>query len=81
MDESNWDSIKDGECVKQSTVYRKDDKGQSKKTVRTNKVIDNGKVKETKTEEYTYPNGTKQITQTVNEDGKLNSRTWNLNKG
>ena len=81
MKKENWDDVKEGECEKQETVYRRDNNGETKKTISTKKKIENGKVKETKTEEYAYPDGTKRIIQSVNNDGRIETRSWDLLKG
>lgn len=67
--------------MKTSTVYSKDENGESKKTITTKKKVVDGKMEETKTEEYFFPNGTREITQCVNRDGNVSTKKYSLAAG
>ena len=69
MDESNWDGVNEGETVKTSTVYSNNNGVESKKTVKTRKVVKDGKAETHTTEEYEFPNGTKEIRR-IKDDGR-----------
>jgi DnaJ-class molecular chaperone len=82
MIDENDPSITNGETVKTSSVYSCKDGVESKKAVTTKKKIVDGKVNEETTEEYTFPNGEKNVVKTIKgPDGKVDSHKWSLKKG
>lgn len=52
-----------------------------KKTLKTKKKIENGKVTEEKIEDYKFPNGNREITRTVNQDGRIQTHKYSLGPG
>ena len=73
--------MKEGETVKTSSVWTNKDGQKSGKTVTTKKTVHDGKAKEETMEEYTFPNGEKKVTKTINDQGKIESHEWKLKKG
>ena len=81
-DENSWREIDNGETVKTNTVYQNNNGVESKKTVTTKRKIENGQPKTFTTEEYEYPNGTKEVKK-ITDDGRGNvyTKVYNLKKG
>lgn len=71
-----------GETVKTNTVYQNNNGVESKKTVTTKRKVENGQTKTLTTEEYEYPNGTKEVKK-ITDDGRGNivTKVFNLKKG
>ena len=81
-DENSWKDIENGETYKTETVYSNNNGVESKKSVTTKRKIDNGKAQTTTTEEYLFPNGTKEVRKITDKgDGKLETKVYNLKKG
>lgn len=81
-DDNSWREIDNGETVKTNTVYQNNNGVESKKTVTTKRKIENGQQKTFTTEEYEYPNGTKEVKK-ITDDGRGNvyTKVFNLKKG
>lgn len=58
-DKDSWRSVDNGETVKSSTVSTNHNGIHSKKTVTTQRKIENGIANTITTEEYEFPDGTK----------------------
>ena len=83
MDEDDsWRNINNGETVKTNTIYSDNDGVKSKKTVTTSRKINNGFAETLTTEEYEFPNGTREVRK-IMDDGKGNVTTkiYNLMPG
>lgn len=82
MQDESFNGIDNGETYKTSTVYSNNNGVESKKTVSTKRVIKNGVAETHTTEEYEFPNGTKEVRR-IKDDGRgtVTSNVYNLKKG
>ena len=81
-DEDSWRNIDNGETMKTNTVYQNNNGVESKKTVSTKRKIENGVSKVFTTEEYEFPNGTKEVRKITDDGkGKVETKIYNLRKG
>ena len=81
--DTNWEkSVDNGETIKTSTVYTNNNGVESKKTVTTKKVVKDGRTESLTTEEYEFPNGTKEVRR-IKDDGRgtVESKVYHLKKG
>ena len=80
-DDVDYENIKNREPVKDQVAYTNIEGKETKKHVKTKSKVEKGVVTTTTIEEYSYPNGEKDITKTCLKNGVKQTVTYHLKKG
>ncbi len=64
-------NINQGETVKTSSVWSNKNGQETAKTIKTKKVVKDGKIHEETTEDVLLPTGERNITKTIKRDGRV----------
>lgn len=81
MIDEDEENAKEGETIKTSSYWTNKNGQETGKTVTTKKTVKDGKANQQTTEEYTFPNGEKNIVKTTKVDGKIETKKYSLKKG